>query len=385
MSPVRVIFHAISALVLHLPYGRTLGIAQRSLNVAFDASQREQMSFALLISMVLPRISTNDHVAEFLGALVTNSNNLHISEVHVLLESPSDDLCDEFYSILRSMFNTAMGKTSMSKLTCVPVQRQPTGADFLKYANSTLNERFVLFSNADIVFDESLGLINADAFTTGKQGYVLSVLPPPPNGKYMKAFGGECQVPRRCTLGKFDGWDHGGQSWDAFLFRPPFAGALDLARINHTMNLLGAENRVAYELKRAGVSLSNPCLHVHAYHWHCIGGSMHAAKERIDAPPRGEALGGIMPCWDCPGVRMPRGTASTDDLCATGSIIKLTEANLTRLFRFPEHTRMCRSNASISEALFFEQWSSHSLNMCRVSTDLNCAITYGGEQTSYTY
>merc|ERR1719401_2000529 len=105
---------------------------------------------------------------------------------------------------------------------------------------------------------------------------------------------------------------------------------MDLKHIDLFMNFYGAENLAAYQLEAAGVHLYNPCEHIYAFHWHCLGGKMHdnniamrADRPRwytkmLGQPPHNppDAVDLIFPCWSCPAIKMPAGTAPADKICS---------------------------------------------------------------------
>jgi len=374
-----------------------------------SSPQAGKIVLALLTSLFVPQGSSSPHTLELFAALMVNLGNPYINKVHVLLETNSTADCDRLPALIASYggnltgaghdsnihivgtdysVDSSLGNASSEwagKLTCIPTPRQPTYTDFFRYANNRLSDMTVLLANTDVVFDESLELIEP-AFKLWKHAYVLSVSPPPYGGAYLRAFGRECQTEPRCTIGAFDGWKWGGESADAFVFRPRLQG-LNLTSMRHVMNIEGAENRVMYQLEaKAGLELSNPCLHVHAFHWHCVGGSMHHEAQRLDRQLDGQSLGQVAPCWDCHGVRMPKGAAPLSQLCKQGQVQNLTDNELKPLFRFPQLTRLCCSKPGRGcDAELLARWRAQSLPLCRQPGDLDCVVTRGGSHLHYQY
>merc|ERR1712232_466835 len=108
-------------------------------------------------------------------------------------------------------------------------------------------------------------------------------------------------------------------SWDAYMFRAPLP-AFPLRLVNFTMNNLGAENRAAFQLWNAGLKLYNPCVHIQAYHWHCVGEKMHSNATRVDKRDLHNAAE-ILPCFNCRGVQSPG--ISKGPFCEAGELTKM--------------------------------------------------------------
>jgi hypothetical protein len=346
------------------------------------------------------------HWVELAGALHVNLHNPYFSSVHVLLESPTGSECHELRArITRSLNGTEWSPDAAQRLVCVPVRSQPNYADFFNYANKMLDGSLVVMANTDVAFDDTLGLIDSRAFSSGKIGYVISVQPPQYGGEYSKAFGTECNSESRCTLGSFDamsgktgGWLNSGDSWDVYVFRPPLQGMHE-DKLDHVMNTMGGENRAAYQLEvESGLHLWNPCMHIHAFHWHCMGGDMHrnTDKTRVDKDEKVNAVDTIMPCWDCPGMRLPSGKVPSQQMCEHGrrhyltDVAATTETNMlpmnpfwkdrlenkfersvVELFRRPQCVSLCVSSAS-------EEPSTTPSVMCQDSGDMDCFISQCG-------
>jgi hypothetical protein len=297
----------------------------------------------LLSSAFAPR-DANEHVTEIYAAIATNIMNRFIKEVHLLTESDCHAVKLLLLRQIEAMPREQSYRDSMEKkLTCVstPLGRQPSYADFFHYANSTLRQSTILLSNADVVFDETLGLIDLAPIRRRERGYVLSVKPPPHNGQYKQVFHRECDSQPRCTVGSWQGGGRWGQqegwgnSWDSYIFATPLSPHIDLAHIDLFMNFNGAESIAAFQLEKNGnTTLHNPCMHVHAYHWHCLGQKMHPMSPDVRAdrpkwwtdkhglPPHypHDAVGRIYPCWDCPGIHMPQGSVDRERYCQDGSL-----------------------------------------------------------------
>jgi len=353
-------------------------------------------NITLLTSLFLRDETTSAHYVELMGALAVNMRNPYISQIHVLFESPSNghSECEEFRTVLKQASNSGS-----RKVVCAPVRHQPTYHDFFIYANTTLRNTHVLLANTDIVFDASLSLINLTTLAAGTMGYVFSVMPPPYDGEYQKLFGNECHTIPRCTVGKFDGWNGvGGLKWDAYLLHSPLP-AMDSSRLDHFMNTLGGENRAGYQLEvTAGVELFNPCKHVHAFHWHCIGGKMHHTEVRVDLDDQN--VGNIVPCWDCPGISYPVGHSPSTSLCQQGILQAVKPDKLNNLFRKPFKVQACLQNDT-EESMLLGRWGQNdtkeimlldmrgqepsSVSICQSPTDSNCFVVNYGALNEHHY
>jgi hypothetical protein len=354
----------------------------------------DNQGFVLLTSAFTPEgHSASQHLDEIYAAIATNLLNRFIVEVHLLTESDCHAVTGLLRQHSKAMPDESTIRQSIDrKLTCVstPLGRQPSYADFFHYANTSLGRRMVLFSNADVVFDETLGDIDPNPIMRREYGYILSVKSPPHNGQYKKVFDSECDNQPRCTVGA---WHDGGQwgqregwgnSWDSYIFAPPLSPHVELSHIDLFMNFNGAESVAAFQLEKNGnLSLHNPCMHVHAYHWHCKGGKMHDSDPNIRAdrpkwytdlhhlPPHfpPDAVARIYPCWDCPGIDMPRGAVDREDYCQEGSLLGVDEVpELAATFRTPDiSVRICCKEAKACRKLPIK-----SLPHCVTATDVDC-------------
>jgi hypothetical protein len=223
------------------------------------------MPITLVISLFVPSHGRQEHphFQETYAAFAANMNNPLITNIHVLLEAPSKDC-----SILEGKVLNATRRhmPNLSKLRCIKVDRQPTYGDFLEHAN-TVHEGTAMIANADVVFDETLSLL--PHMEVGNDVTIISVRPPPYDGKFADIFGKPCRNSAvRCIPDT--------KSWDVYAFQPPLPAALPISKLQFQMNVINAENRAAAAMRSIGLELRNPCMHVHAYHWHCFGGKTHA-------------------------------------------------------------------------------------------------------------
>jgi len=218
----------------------------------------------LLVSLFHPTgpQMTNPHFRELFAATGVNLQNPHFSEVHVLFESPSP-MCAALPGLLRKHVPD-LKSGDLSKLRCVDIQKRPTYADLFGYANENLTQKVVALANTDIVFDETIGLVDGPELSNGNGAFVLGVHIPKRQGLYRKVFGRECdrtssvEPTSHCYMGKVDGEPHEsmGSSWDVFVFASPMPRpkmGRGVAGLDIFTSAMHAENAAAYAMQ---VSLS---------------------------------------------------------------------------------------------------------------------------------
>lgn len=237
--------------------------------------------------------SSRSHEREVLAAVAVNVENPFISAMHVLLESrPGRENCSALQNLLENASNITL--TQFGKVTCVDTFMQPVDETFVWYANVSMPVGKVLLSNPDVVYDDTLAQL--PELVAGVGVHLLSVMPPPYEGAFMNIFGQQCaHRDERCV------WTT--RSWDAYVFRTPLPAKLaekhDL--LSFPMNYKSAEFYMARALKESGMTLTNPCMFVHAYHWHCFGQKMHAAFAPADiSHRRSMPFSKTFPCGDFP-------------------------------------------------------------------------------------
>lgn len=255
---------------------------------ASKARMHDHPLMHLLTSLFLPSPGTeNGHIKEILAAFSVNVENPRIASAHVLLESYPGGC-----SLLKENMENATGRAvkHMKKVVCTQVHEQPTYHDFFHYANDHMHKVHVLLSNADVVFDETLSLIAP--LSTGL-GHIISVKSPPYEGDFADIFKSECKSVRnkdRCIPRTM--------SWDTYIFVPPLPNKLEEYDLRFPMNIINAENFAGMALKVSGVNLTNPCMHVNAFHWHCFAGKMH--KTWPNGRPKWNWKLESAPCEDFP-------------------------------------------------------------------------------------
>lgn len=330
----------------------------------------------LLTSAFRTEGQENPHLSEIFAALATNLLNDYILEIHLLSE---DDCQYVKRRLVWQVDRMVKAKEIMQmvdiKLYCTRTMygRQPSYADFFQYANVTLP------------------LVDPEPVRLRRHGYVLSVTPPPHRGAYAEVFRRECENTPRCSVGTWNHGGHwvqhtgGGSSWDGYIFSPPLSPDVDLAHIDLFMNLNGAESIAAYQLEvKGGIHLYNPCMHIHAYHWHCLGGKMHDTDPRVraDRPPwytelmhqpphfPFDAVDSIYPCWNCPGLSTPaQFVRDRSEYCRKGVLFGVDKVpRLKDSFNFPEiNVSICCSSPYNCNMLKVNE-----LEHCVTENDVDC-------------
>jgi hypothetical protein len=326
------------------------------------------------------------HVHEMYAAIVVNMLNELIYDVHVMTESDCVYLKQQL--VAKAPYvddnDTWVREQIDKKYVCVPSPTgvQPQYKDFFLYANNTFKGDIVLFTNSDIVFDETLHRIDPAVLLRREIAFVLSVQPPIPNSKYHHIFGQDCWKPKnKCSVGSWlrKDWWPGGYSWDSYVFSPPLPSTFRLEQLDIVMNVMGAENRAGFQFETAGITLYDPCYMVSAYHWHCFGGKMHG-KNRVDG--MGISVRNVGCCWYCPGIVMPKGYAKRSDLCRHGTVWGASGVQALRdHFKQPAiHAEVCCSDPAKC-AWSNAQWMPY----CRTADQLDCVIWEGLPSTHEYY
>lgn len=241
-----------------------------------------------LVTTVLLKLSPHSHEHETLESLVQNLNNRFITDIHVLLESQRGT-CSHFYESLVNSTSRRYLK-HLRKVRCIDVYQPPTYITMFKHAQKINGT--VMISNADVVYDDSLGLLEPPA--AGTEGYIVSVKIPPYEGVFADLFKERCNMPvhhHRCKEMAI--------SWDSFIFTTPLPEKLTAFNMNFPMNINTAEYYVAGALTASGLRLRNPCMFVNAWHWHCFGEKTHSSAF-APLPRAWSPLTASWPCIDFP-------------------------------------------------------------------------------------
>ena len=201
------------------------------------------------------------------------SKERHQEIADVLNRNIQNQLIDYLHLIVEGEFNPALVFSPVSsmflkKLVVRKVDSQPTYQYFFDYANLALARGTVaIISNSDILFDSSLGClrqVNAISNPIVYFGTKRLVL-------------GLSRQPSKCHPTEYNECRQYRGSHDAFIFAPPLIGSF-INQVDFVQNMLGAENRVLYLLRKMSYRLSNPCSVVKITHAHCTPNSRKVSR-----------------------------------------------------------------------------------------------------------
>ena len=206
---------------------------------------------------------------EYIACVARNAANAHIEQITVFVEdrlAPSD-LAGRYPAL------------ADQKVHLVAHGHRLTFAHLLDYANRHLAGAGVIIANADIYFDETLGLLEEESLA-GKM-LCLSRWDEMPDG----------------ALRHFDRPD----SQDAWIFESP----LPRITADFFLGKPGCESRLAYEAESAGLTVSNPSRSLRARHLHNSAIRRYTTRERVAGPMRFvppsllSARSTLSTCWMC--------------------------------------------------------------------------------------
>ena len=182
---------------------------------------------------------------EFLECLRRNAENPHIHGIHVMAEDSA--AAETLAEWLR------LGDSRAIRL--IEHGRRLTFQAAFGYANAHLSGHRVIVANADIFFDETLGLLASSDLTDAL-----------------------------CCLSRWDVAHDGSAhffdhpwSQDAWIFDAP----IRRFECDFHLGLLGCDNRLAWEAAHAGLLLSNPSWSVRANHLHLTGIRRYTEPQRL--------------------------------------------------------------------------------------------------------
>ena len=199
--------------------------------------------------------------------LQRNLNNTLVTTVHLLVNQPSAEqrlqklsLHNEYKIVVRS------------------IESLPKYKDFFVYINEKLLNRFVVMLNMDIYIGEGFELLNKTFLTKSNISYVLTR-----HGRQE----------RRCDMSGRYGYCGrryiGSHDTYIFVLTRPLSEP-QLAELNYDANVMGAENRLIWLLRRKlKKKLLNPCNVLKTYHSHCIdihGRNRPRIKQNVETVPR---------------------------------------------------------------------------------------------------
>lgn len=175
---------------------------------------------------------------------------------HCLKANCENPLIDRVYVIHDNSLSVSNSLTDLhhTKIYHLPFHGKPTYEDFISFCNENppkLNDRpndINIISNADIIFDESLSHLN-------------------------KLGANDCWALSRWEM-KADYTKHPqqiqvyGDSQDVWIFRGKIK---KLDKADFPLGMMGCDNRIAYEIHKAGYNITNPSRSVFTWHLHNSG------------------------------------------------------------------------------------------------------------------
>jgi len=182
---------------------------------------------------------------EYAECVRRNAANPCLDEIHVFIEDTSDPA-----EVLAEV-----AVEHRAKLRFVELRRRLLFVDLFRYASDQLAGVAVAIANADIFFDDTLGLLaGRDLFN------------------------------QLLCLSRWDEREDGSpifydQPWrqDAWIFEAPLR-PFDAA---FHLGLPGCDNRIAAEAAAVGIAVSNPSRSIIAHHLHCSGTRNYNESKRI--------------------------------------------------------------------------------------------------------
>ncbi|KAF9109036.1 hypothetical protein BGX27_008058 [Mortierella sp. AM989] len=203
--------------------------------------------------------------AELDVCLASATGHPLIQTVHIL--GTEKDLA-ALPSFAKAYFDYHTSPRSLPKVVPVKIEGRPMMADFLRYACDNLKDHRVMFANADIYFDMTLE-------------YFIRISDSNFDRRFFAISRWQLMFNEYLSPNMFIG--HG--SYDTFLFRPRVLCGGDqegedldlkerfkelLENLNYPLGVLGAENRLLYEIHRLYPNLwiRNPARTVKTLHMH---------------------------------------------------------------------------------------------------------------------
>ena len=153
-----------------------------------------------------------------------NVENGYIKHIHLLLENDVNLPTES-----EKIYKTIIGKRLSYK-------------DAFSFAGENLANQICILSNADIFFNDTISLVTEELLTN--KIYALS--------RYDLSGQGKLNIFNRKD------------SQDVWIFKPP----LPSIKSDFLLGMPGCDNRIAYEIKAAGIEITNPCLSIKVAHVH---------------------------------------------------------------------------------------------------------------------
>jgi hypothetical protein len=169
---------------------------------------------------------------EYERCLKENVNNSQLDKICVIYEENGEKM-----SFPETMFDSP-------KISVIKVAKRPTYSDIFEIINSIVGNKDIIsiLANSDIYFDESLELVN----NIDMDSVCLALT------RY--------DVLKDNTIQFHDSVC----SQDTWIFR----GRIKPIESSFNLGIAGCDNRIAYEIEKAGYSIVNPSLDIKTYHLH---------------------------------------------------------------------------------------------------------------------
>lgn len=206
----------------------------------------------LLVPSYVPK--DKHRVAEIAQALTLNLENEYIDEVRVFAE----DSPESHREMLESDHDgVEMLKEAFEhqKVRVIPLGKRVTHESLISYANAKLSGRRVCYANADVHFDETLGLLRERDL----------------RGSFL-------------CLAKWENerLHSPAGSQDAWIFEAPIPALVAPWKFG----VGGTDNKIAHAAHEASLKTVNPCHSVILHHLHNSDGKPVSYAERYPAPWR---------------------------------------------------------------------------------------------------
>jgi hypothetical protein len=157
---------------------------------------------------------------EYLECLKKNIKNQYISKIEIFIEADTKPPIES------------------SKINYNIVSVRPTFQNLFYFCNKTYPDQICIISNSDIIFDNTLGVLNQDNM----------------KNKFLA-------LSRRDDSDSVVG---GHYSQDVWVFKSP----VKIESANFRMGILGCDNRISYLASKSGMMVTNPAYQIRAKHLH---------------------------------------------------------------------------------------------------------------------
>ena len=220
-------------------------------NLEREANKKKSSKEIHLITQSYISTSTN-RTWELLHSLYLNLQNPFLTKIHLLQEPQfsfariQSSLKTQYPDISDKLFDKLFVHSHSG-------QKRLLASEAFEYASKHLKANIVILSNADIVFDETIGLLLGEK---SDLNYITSFF----LSRYELPDHLNSSLGTQCSS-KFQG------SHDSFIFIPPLPQSV-IANSNFALGSWGIENRLLYEFEQVGIRGRNPCKSIKSWHIH---------------------------------------------------------------------------------------------------------------------